>query len=203
MFYGIVQNFIRHLQQLIHLKGRSEIFCSIRIIKKRYFNKIYCLLSRVVVVDDSCNFSRSASFICASASLIIDEELPREYYRCTIKLRQHCSGCPINCFCSQCQAQSEMPFCFSSGLVEEQSEINICPAGFHVIARLLRSLETAGSEWTHENSLNVYLDFFKNFQEWGIGCRKSGAKSKLSWFIDGLMIICNVDWMFYEIFIVQ
>ena len=49
-----------------------------------------------------------------------------------------------------------MLFCFSSGLLKEQREINIRPAGFYVITRQNLAID--------ENLLVVYLDFFKNFQ---------------------------------------
>jgi hypothetical protein len=90
------------------------------------------IVSRVVVVVSNF-FSLSPHGlvhffrICASASSIIDKVLllnsssRREYYRCTIKLRQHCSCCPINCFSSESQAR-EIFFSFSSGLVSEQIE---------------------------------------------------------------------------------
>lgn len=183
MFYGIVRNFIRHLQQLhielIHfereIKAEKDFFCNIRIIKKRYFNKIYCLLSRVSSLTFHTFFSLAALFGLVHMHKCINDNRWRTsstVENITVALLNSdniVQSVQLIVFFFGVSCAEKCLLAFSSGLVKEQSEI-ICPAGLNFIARQNRAVD--------ENLLVVYLDFFKNF---GVGSvAVKGQRAKLN-----------------------
>lgn len=156
MFYGIFQNYIRHRTTIAHIridsfnreqerKRKKSLFCKIRIIKKRYFNKIYCLLSLAVVVDVSyvfLVFDLVWMHKCINDSQRTSSRILPFDYLSSDNIVQ-----PVQLIVFPPRVALECLFASSSGLVEEQSEINICPAGFYVIARLWDRLWRRASRW--------------------------------------------------------
>lgn len=79
---------IRETIERFNSRGEKR-FCRSAIIKKRYFNNIYCLLSRV--------FSYFLQ-LCTSASHWLSKRLPQVSLAQNFPVVQHCFFLPINCF---------------------------------------------------------------------------------------------------------